>query len=329
VTIEDAAPGGISPTVPPTCSGIGFHCDTSDYFTVEYRQAVSPGGNETWDYGAGNPGPNGGNGDVVLHLHTPVPNPAGGNSFLVNTDLNANSLVTLPLNGGLTTILGKSADDEFTDTATHTYVAVNVINTSTWTAVVTMSNTKIANAMAWTGPTTVTYGATVDLSARVTVAGSGAPVPNVPVLISAADGLGCSTTTSLTGVGTCVVKVTSPAETGNPSFDADGEFVGDAAYGGIYMAPVTFNISKAPLTVTAVNASRPQGSANPPLTSRLSGFVLGQKLATSGVTGSASCTTTATTSSPPGTYPITCKVGTLSAANYSFAKFVKGTLTVT
>jgi hypothetical protein len=57
--------------------------------------------------------------------------------------------------------------------------------------------------------------------------------------------------------------------------------------------------------------------------------VLGQKLATSGVTGSASCSTTATKSSPPGTYPITCKVGTLNAANYSFAKFVNGTLTVT
>jgi hypothetical protein len=329
VTIQDAAPSGNNPTVPPTCAGSGYHCDTSDYFTVEYRQGVSPGGNETWDFGAGNPGPNGGNGDVVLHLHTPVPNPAGGNSFLVNTDLNANTLVTLPLNGGLTTALGKSADDEFTDMATHTYVAVNVVQPSTWTAVVTMSNKKIANAMTWTGPTTVTYGATVDLSAQVTVAGSGAPVPNVPVLISAADGLGCNTTTALNGVGSCVVTMTQGAETGNPSFNADGEFLGDAAYGGIYMAPMTFNIKKAPLTVTAVNVSRPHGSANPSLTAKLSGFVLGQKLATSGVTGSASCTTTATTGSPAGTYPITCKVGTLSAANYSFAKFVKGTLTVT
>jgi len=123
--------------------------------------------------------------------------------------------------------------------------------------------------------------------------------------------------------------MTQGAETGNPSFNADGEFLGDAAYGGIYMAPVTFNINKAPLTVSAVNVSRPHGSANPPLTAKLSGFVLGQKLATSGVTGSASCTTTATTGSPAGSYPITCKVGTLSAANYSFAKFVKGTLTVT
>jgi hypothetical protein len=32
------------------------------------------------------------------------------------------------------------------------------------------------------------------------------------------------------------------------------------------MAPVTFNINKAPLTVTAVNVSRASGLANPPLT---------------------------------------------------------------
>ena len=48
----------------------------------------------------------------------------------------------------------------------------------------------------------------------------------------------------------------------------------------------------------------------------------------SGVTGLASCTTTATSSSAAGTYPITCTAGTLAAANYSFT-FVAGTLTVT
>ena len=56
--------------------------------------------------------------------------------------------------------------------------------------------------------------------------------------------------------------------------------------------------------------------------------MLGQTLATSGVTGQASCTTTATTFSPGGGYPITCTQGTLDAANYSFGPFVPGTLTV-
>jgi hypothetical protein len=90
----------------------------------------------------------------------------------------------------------------------------------------------------------------------------------------------------------------------------------------------SYTVTKAPLTVTADPQSRLFGQSNPPLTATLSGFVLGQNLATSGVTGQASCTTTATQFSPAGTYPITCTVGSLSAANYSFGPFVDGTLTV-
>src|SRR5262249_36623580 len=88
-------------------------------------------------------------------------------------------------------------------------------------------------------------------------------------------------------------------------------------------------VTKAPLTVTADHKSRLFGASNPPLTATLSGFVLGQSLATSDVTGSASCTTTAAAFSPRGDYPITCTVGGLSSTNYSFGPFVASTLTVT
>jgi hypothetical protein len=56
--------------------------------------------------------------------------------------------------------------------------------------------------------------------------------------------------------------------------------------------------------------------------------VLGQNLASSGVTGSASCGTTYTSSMGAGTYPITCSKGSLAAANYDFTTFNPGTLTV-
>jgi hypothetical protein len=46
------------------------------------------------------------------------------------------------------------------------------------------------------------------------------------------------------------------------------------------------------------------------------------------VSGSADLSTTATTSSDVGTYPIAAAAGTLSAANYSFG-FAPGTLTIT
>jgi hypothetical protein len=88
-------------------------------------------------------------------------------------------------------------------------------------------------------------------------------------------------------------------------------------------------VTKAPLTVTADHTSRLFGASNPPLTATLSGFVLGQSLATSDVAGTASCTTTAVPFSPLGDYPITCAVGTLSSTNYSFGPFVANTLSVT
>ena len=67
------------------------------------------------------------------------------------------------------------------------------------------------------------------------------------------------------------------------------------------------------------------GVANPTFTYAISGFVNGDTQSV--VSGAPSLTTTATTSSPDGTYPITAAQGTLSAPGYNFA-FVNGTLTI-
>src|SRR6185369_10221103 len=88
----------------------------------------------------------------------------------------------------------------------------------------------------------------------------------------------------------------------------------------------TASISKAGLTVTADNKTRAADQANPTLTASYAGFVGGETLATSGITGSPALSTT--TTNVVGTYPITAALGTLSAANYSFI-FVNGVLTVT
>ena len=85
------------------------------------------------------------------------------------------------------------------------------------------------------------------------------------------------------------------------------------------------NISPATLTVTAVNQNITYGLPNPPLTVNYSGFAGSD--GTNVLIGAPSVSTTATTSSPPGTYPIMVSAGTLSAANYVFT-FVNGTLTV-
>ena len=85
-------------------------------------------------------------------------------------------------------------------------------------------------------------------------------------------------------------------------------------------------ITKAPLTVTADNKTMTVNGTVPTLTYAISGFVGDETLSTSGVMGSASCSTADGTT--VGTFEIVCGVGTLSATNYSFATFVKGTLTV-
>jgi PKD repeat protein len=105
------------------------------------------------------------------------------------------------------------------------------------------------------------------------------------------------------------------------------KFAGDSLYSTSQFS-FPYVVTPAPLTVTAVSASRPYGAPNP-LGATISGFVGGQTLATSGITGAANCTTTATATSNPGTYPITCTIGSLASPNYASTTFVPGTLTVT
>ena len=86
----------------------------------------------------------------------------------------------------------------------------------------------------------------------------------------------------------------------------------------------TLNVDKAPLTITANDCSKSQGEENPELTVTYNGFVNGDDV--SALTTLPTVTTTATTNSPAGTYPIT--VSGASAANYDIT-YVNGTLTIT
>src|SRR5207248_197625 len=89
-------------------------------------------------------------------------------------------------------------------------------------------------------------------------------------------------------------------------------------------------IGRATLTVIADDKSREYGDANPAFTATITGFKNGETLATSGVTGAPSLTTTAVATSPVAgsPYTITAAQGTLASANYAFT-FVDGKLTVT
>ena len=64
-------------------------------------------------------------------------------------------------------------------------------------------------------------------------------------------------------------------------------------------------VTHATLTVTAAGASRTYGAADPAFAANYSGFVNGQTLATSGVSGTPSLTCNDTAASTVGSYTIT------------------------
>jgi hypothetical protein len=90
-------------------------------------------------------------------------------------------------------------------------------------------------------------------------------------------------------------------------------------------ATVTLLVNQATLTVTADNASRTYGAANPAFTAHYSGYVNGDNA--SAFSGAPALTTPAIATSPVGSYTISAATGTLTAANYQF-QFVNSILTV-
>jgi sugar lactone lactonase YvrE len=86
----------------------------------------------------------------------------------------------------------------------------------------------------------------------------------------------------------------------------------------------TFTIAKAPLTVTAISASRSYGATNPNIGRTYAGLVNGQTAPP--LSALINCTTTAAVASPVGSYPTTCSSGV--SADYTIS-YVAGTLTVT
>lgn len=87
--------------------------------------------------------------------------------------------------------------------------------------------------------------------------------------------------------------------------------------------PGALTITPAPLTVTALNATREQGQANPTFQAQIAGFVLGQRVEALG--GTLGVMTDADSAAPAGSYALAS--GGLTSNNYDI-RFVPAVLTV-
>ncbi|MGI4022440.1 MAG: MBG domain-containing protein [Janthinobacterium lividum] len=106
--------------------------------------------------------------------------------------------------------------------------------------------------------------------------------------------------------------------------DITASQAGDGNYSTATSVTQILTVNKASLTITANNQTKTYSSANPALTVAYAGFLNGETSTV--LTAQVAISTTATTTSDAGTYPITPSGA--DAANYSFI-YVPGTLTVT
>ena len=169
-------------------------------------------------------------------------------------------------------------------------------------------------------PGSVSVGTTVlTITATSATMAYGGAVPAITALYGGfANG---DSPASLATAPTCATAATSSSPPGTYSATCSGAVDPNYAIG--YVAG-TVIVAPATLTVTASSATFTQGGAVPAITPSYAGFVNGGTAAS--LTTAPSCSTTATSSSPPGTYPSTC-TGAVDA-NYDIG-YMAGTVTVT
>jgi subtilase family serine protease len=154
------------------------------------------------------------------------------------------------------------------------------------------------------------------------------PLPNVtyganPITLGATASSGLTVSYAVTGPAT--LSGSTLTITGMGQVTVTASQVGSGTYAAATPVAQSFTVAPAVLTVTAANASRAYGAANPTFTYSITGYVNGDSSAV--VSGTATEFTTATATSAAGTYPITFLNKALTAANYTFT-YVNGTLTI-
>ena len=248
--------------------------------------------------------------DLQVNLCPPITLPSPGVGAV--TVISADSTVAIPVNSSTIAQYSYSGDQNYLAIKGKVSGAVTAADTTASVIASSASGT-------WGSEQSLVFAATV----ADTQAGS-VGVPTGQVSVEQGADVICTITLS-NGAGTCSPAATALAPGTDP---ITASYSGDLNFNPSPLSsPISLTISPAPLVVTGDDAAMAYGSPLPALGSTLSGFVAGQTLATSGVTGQSQCTTTATPTSPVGSYPIACTAGSLASSDYSFG-FAPGTLTV-
>jgi hypothetical protein len=274
-----------------------------------------------------------------------------GSTVLTVTAATLQSIAVTPVNPSI----AKGTTQQFAATGTYTDNSTQVLTGSvTWASATTSVATITAAGLATgVGLGTSTISATlggISGSTVLTVVSAGTATVTVSTPSPSTYGQSISFSVLVSGAG--------PVPTGNVQFLIDGSNFGGAVlltngaaqsgtistlpagnhtitvnYAGdpVYAANTGSNtqqVNKAHLTVTADNKSMGHGDPVPTLTYSLTGFVNNENATTANVTGTVALSTTGTSSSPAGYYPITVGTVSLAAPNYDFPTTVNGTLTI-
>ncbi len=192
--------------------------------------------------------------------------------------------------------------------------------TGTGTCVVDADQAGTANYLS---APTVSHAITVTAAPLTVTASSatvryGAAAPAVTPIYTGF--VGGDSASSLTTAPACSSTATRSSPVGTRPTSCSGAV--DANYA-ISYADGSVSISPAPLVVTASDAAMTGGGAAPVITPRYTGFVDGDSA--SSLSTAPMCSTTATSSSPTGTYPSSCSGA--ADANYDIS-YIAGTVTV-
>ena len=229
-------------------------------------------------------------------------------------------------------------------TLTATYSGfVNGDTTSSLTTQATLSTTATASSHVAGSPYAITAGGAVDTDYSISYVGGTLTVNPVALSITAVNKskvygaalptltasysgfVNGDTSASLTTPPTLTTTATASSHVSGSPYSITASGAVDTDYTITYVAG-TLTVTKAPLTITAVNQTKVYGTALPTLTATYTGFVNGDTSAS--LTTQPTLTTTATASSHVSGNPYAITASGAADGDYSIS-YVAGTLTVT